>query len=419
MKINKFVINGYKNIENVEIELTNITALMSLNSRGKSNLLKGLMYGLSILISSPQVRNQIYFSNRNLSRPLCEETKDTPYFLSIAFETKLKEKKCDVEYQISIDWTSDKNIHILNEALKLRFDSSRYTTYYSREDNVVKYKATENRGCENPFNIEECSPKTIIDLLFDKKVYYQSIIEDLVNINYLIDRHFDNSLTYLSVVPKNNENEFSFGGNKPESTAENLYLLKKNYIKSYERIQSAIYVLFPEIIEINVNKIETTQAIGMPNYYELYVKQKYINEYIMCSEMSDGFKRVLNYLLSLSIAQIKGLSLVALEEPENSINPTMLGKFVQIIAEFSSSFNIIITSHSPFLLQYLSLSKIYIGIDRNNGNVDFRRIKSTYINRVNERSEKLEINTGSYIFDVLSNEDKMNKEILKEALDIK
>ena len=177
-------------------------------------------------------------------------------------------------------------------------------------------------------------------------------------------------------------------------------------------------ILFPEVLETDVKKVNgNAKIIGVQNYYLLYAKQKHISSYINCSEMSDGFKRILNNLIFLSISEIRGYHVVALEEPENSINPTVLGKYIQIIAEFTDSFHIILTSHSPFLLQYIPLEKIYIGVENRNGNVAFKKIKPTYFKRVTERSERLDVSVGTYIFDILSNEEKFDKEILKNALE--
>ena len=86
-----------------------------------------------------------------------------------------------------------------------------------------------------------------------------------------------------------------------------------------------------------------------------------LNGYIITSQ-SDGLN-----------AKIEGNNLI--------INPTVLGKYIQIIAEFSDSMNIILTSHSPYLLQYISLSKIYIGVENDKGNI-ILRANSTFTGKV-------------------------------------
>lgn len=416
MKILYFEIDGFKNIENAHIDLTDITTLMALNSKGKSNVLKGILFGLIMISNPPNVRNHYYLSWNSLSRPLTKNYLNHDYRFEVCCKTLLENKEVKVTYSFTMKW-NEQIFTVDTEQLQIQDDESqRPTTFYTRNGLSAKYKSTKTRGVDN--NLQITSPNIMfVNLLLEKKLFYESVLKELSDIRYSIDRHFDNSQTYnsISLFP---DDDFSYCGNKPENTPQNMYLLKTGYPRYYSRIISAMELLFPDISEIDVKKVnDKINVIGGQNYYLLYAKQKHIDSYINCSEMSDGFKRILNSLIFLTISEIKGFQVVALEEPENSINPTVLGKYIQIIAEFTDSFNIMLTSHSPFLLQYMPLNKIYIGLENQNGNILFKKIKPTYIKRVTERSEKLDVTTGTYIFDILSNEDKFDNEILKEALE--
>lgn len=416
MKITYFEIDGFKNIANAHIDLTDITTLMALNSKGKSNLLKGILFGLLLVSNTPNNRNAFYHSYNPLSKPLVNAYKNKNYRFEVCGTTLLENEDITFFYSFELEW-DQKVPTIVNENLKVQYsDSQRPVTFYLRNGNKAQYKSTKNRGADNDIN--EVNPYDMFNnLLIGKKLFYESLIKELSNIRYAIDRHFDNSQTY-NAVSLFQDDEFSFCGNKPENTPQNLFLLKTGYPQYFKRIINAMMILFPDVVEIDVKKVNTdTNVIGIQNYYLLYAKQKHIDSYINCSEMSDGFKRILNNLIFLSISEIKGFQVVALEEPENSINPTVLGKYIQIIAEFTDSFNIILTSHSPFLLQYIDLRKIYIGLENQDGNIVFKKIKPTYIRRVTERSEKLDVTTGTYIFDILSDEERFDQEILKDALE--
>lgn len=418
MNIKSFYLSGYKNIFNTTIELFNVTALMSLNSKGKSNLLKGLFFGLKLFNLNPNERDKYFLLSKSLSKPLNKNTFNNPYELKIRGETNINNEKVDIDYFIKVDWASKSGIKIIEEILRVKPEfSERFTVFYERKNNDVKYKKYEKRGCDVLDKIMD--NEMIFDFYSNKNIYYQLLIEKIKSINFAIDRHFDNSSTYESVTENYNSNEFSFCGNKKENTPENLYLLKTFHKNHYDRIISAIKNLFDDLIDINVEKIDVNpNIIGNRNYYELYAKQKSVDAFINCSEMSDGFKRALNNLIFLSICEIKNVSIVALEEPENSVNPTVFGKYIQIIAEFADSYKILFTSHSPFLLQYMPLNHVFIALENNEGNTFFKHIKQTYIKRVTEKSNRLNVLTGTYIFDVLSNESNFDKEILKEALDI-
>lgn len=416
MEILYFEIDGYKNIENVHIDLNDITTLMSLNSKGKSNLLKGVLFGLLMINSLPDNRNAFYRSFNNLSKPLVDNRKNQDYRFEVGVKTNLENEEVTVFYSFTMKW-DQKVATIASENIQVQYSyAQRAITLYVRNGMEAKYKSTKARGVDNVVNLN--NPFDMFNtVLLGKKLFYESLLKDLSNIRYAIDRHFDNTETYNS-ISFYQDDDFSFCGNKPENTPQNMYLLKTNYPHYFKRIINAMEILFPNITKLDVEKVNgKTNIIGVQNYYLLFAKQKHIESFINCSEMSDGFKRILNNLIFLSICEIKGFNVVALEEPENSINPTMLGKYLQIIAEFTDAFHIILTSHSPFLLQYIPLTKIYIGLENDIGNINFKKIKPTYIRRVTERSEKLDITTGTYIFDILSNEERFNREILKDALE--
>ncbi len=347
------------------------------------------------------------------SKPLI---KNSDYRFEICVSTSFENEDIDVIYSFTMPWNQKMPV-ITTECLRVQnIDSQRPVTFYIREGAEAKYKSSKNRGADNLLEIVNTFDM-FNNLLLGKKLYYESLIKELSDIKYAIDRHFDNSQTY-NAISLFQDDDFSFCGNKPENTPQNMYILKTNYPHYFSRIVNAMEILFPNVLELDVKKVNDDEnVIGIQNYYLLYAKQKHIDSYINCAEMSDGFKRILNNLIFLSISEIKGFQIVALEEPENSINPTVLGKYIQIIAEFTDSFNILLTSHSPFLLQYIPLGKIYIGVENEIGNIVFKKIKPTYIKRVTERSEKLDVTTGTYIFDILSNEERFDKEILKDALE--
>ena len=54
MKIQTVLIDGFKNLSNVKINFDNITALVSLNNFGKSNVLTAIDFGLTFIKSTPE-----------------------------------------------------------------------------------------------------------------------------------------------------------------------------------------------------------------------------------------------------------------------------------------------------------------------------------------------------------------------------
>jgi len=70
------------------------------------------------------------------------------------------------------------------------------------------------------------------------------------------------------------------------------------------------------------------------------------------SQVSDGFLRYL--ALTTLRHQANGISILGYEEPENGMHPGMLQRSVETLRQVSSGgTQVIITTHSPFLLQFL------------------------------------------------------------------
>lgn len=131
--------------------------------------------------------------------------------------------------------------------------------------------------------------------------------------------------------------------------------------------------------------------------------------------MSDGAKRIFLMLTYAAIADVKGLSIIAMEEPENSIHPNLLQSYLDILSQLVDTCKIIFTSHSPYIIQYLNPRSIYIGITSENGSVDFRRIASSKVNALLKDAVQYDKSLGDYIFNILSTEDA--DESLKEYIE--
>ena len=153
MEILYFEIDGYKNIENVHIDLNDITTLMSLNSKGKSNLLKGVLFGLLMINSLPDNRNAFYRSFNNLSKPLVDNRKNQDYRFEVGAKTNLENEEVTVFYSFTMKW-DQKVATIASENIQVQYSyAQRPITLYVRNGMEAKYKSTKARGVDNVVNL--------------------------------------------------------------------------------------------------------------------------------------------------------------------------------------------------------------------------------------------------------------------------
>src|SRR5699024_9502408 len=113
--------------------------------------------------------------------------------------------------------------------------------------------------------------------------------------------------------------------------------------------------------------------------YRLLIDSKYLNQPINMAMMSTGTKRVFWLLANVFIASAKGMSFIGVEELETSIHPKLLKNLLEILDETLMDTALIISSYSPFLVQYIKPEKIYVGVPASDGTAQFRKVQANRV----------------------------------------
>ena len=144
----------------------------------------------------------------------------------------------------------------------------------------------------------------------------------------------------------------------------------------------------------------------------MYVQDTNLNQPLDFLGMSDGAKRVFLMLTYIILAKINGYHLIVLEEPENSIHPSLLQSYLSILSELSGECRIVVSSHSPYIIQYVNTNYIYIGKPNSNGIADFSRIDSKRMKYLLTDAADSSDSVGNYIFELLSGGEADNEILL-------
>lgn len=118
--------------------------------------------------------------------------------------------------------------------------------------------------------------------------------------------------------------------------------------------------------------------------------------------MSDGAKRVFMILAKIIIASESNISLIAIEEPENSVHPGLFHAYIQIISQLLDDCKVIITSHSPYIINYLQPSWIHVGMNKMPGVAEFFSFKKSGQKQLENDASKFNMSMGDYLFSMLS-----------------
>ena len=150
--------------------------------------------------------------------------------------------------------------------------------------------------------------------------------------------------------------------------------------------------------------------------YRVFIKSKYINQPINITRMSTGTKRIFWLLANVFIASSLKMSFVGIEELETSIHPKLLKNLLEFLDEVLDDTSLIISSHSPFLIQYIKPEKIYIGVPSHDGTAVFKKIKGVRIKQLLNLARDHNMSLGEYVFELLSG-DSDDEDILSFYLE--
>ena len=118
--------------------------------------------------------------------------------------------------------------------------------------------------------------------------------------------------------------------------------------------------------------------------------------------MSDGAKRVFMILARIILSGTSNVSLIAIEEPENSVHPSLFQAYIRIISQLLDDCKIIITSHSPYIVSYLEPSWIHVGMNREPGIAEFFTFKKSGQKLLQQDAESFKMSMGDYLFSLLA-----------------
>lgn len=430
MRILTITVAGFKNIKKTKIEPDNICAVISPNNYGKSNLIEAIDFGFDFIHQSRKVRKNMMSWVKGI--PLCSAMENDEYFFEIEFEDDKLEDYRFVKYGFTFKWHKDDESGdvITDEWIEARENTSvRYTAFLKRSEG--KYRRSKSISGFRKIDLDELNLAIDVLGLIDE-IEINGLIKDIQSITFRVcssldlgDRYQPSPLEYI----EDDDDTIKFDD---EDVPKALSVLKKNNIELYNLFEDAVYTLFPEFTSISLKEYtisdqqmdstvivkfkdkessgeeaekETGEEIPFrlkEHLYRLFIKSEYLNQSMSIANMSTGTKRVIWLLANTFIANHVNTGIVGVEEIETSIHPKMMKQLLEILNEALGSAPLIVSSHSPFLVQYIKPERIYVGVPNNEGVATFRRIQKNKIKQLVANARDLDLSVGEYLFELLS-----------------
>jgi len=145
--------------------------------------------------------------------------------------------------------------------------------------------------------------------------------------------------------------------------AQALHSLLTYRRKSFLEIEDIMKQLIPEIEEINVPTTKNGQRVY------LSIKEKGIPKPLKYHNISDGTLRILAFVTALYLEN----TIIAFEEPENCVHPYLFETVVDLCRK--SPTQVVMTTHSPYLLNKVSDPKEVLLVEKENGRTKVKPVE--------------------------------------------
>lgn len=412
MKIQAVLIDGFKNLSNVKISFDNITALVALNNFGKSNVLSGIDFGIDFIKASIEDKKDM-MSNSNLIPINCNMI-GRNYRYEMEVSTDVDEEEYIILYGFEFEWkdNEDKEPRIVSEFLKIKLNEKgqKFTQLINRTADTALYKSSETGRCSSKIKVEDAE-LVVNKLRAYDELYYAEIITKLNGMKIYMENNLDAKSFYRPdpIIRKGFEDEMINANNLPRV----IYNLKRQSPDKFELLKNVYSQLFPDIEDVIVkkfqlkaeaeNQLPADAPFAFTDFvYVLFVKEKNLANSVNFSMMSDGAKRVFMILTKIIVSSVSNISLIAIEEPENSIHPGLFQAYIQIISQLLDDCKVIITSHSPYIISYLNPSWIHVGMNRKAGVAEFFAFRKSGQKQLENDAAGFNMSMGDYLFSLLA-----------------
>lgn len=350
----RLAIEHYRSISNVDIYLGNTAIFVGKNSSGKSNVVDALHF------LQEAFRHSLDFSvsQRFGIKSIRQWSPTRPYRIRISVD--VQNRRGHGSFSLKLDSSGDNFLVFEEEGF---FQDAADYPAKSLGGNFVKFK--RNRAGQLEVNT---SHQVRNSVLRDGRFKFD---ETELGINALSKlplgearglrelwteiQNFEAYSIYANTIrdpqkPSNFQQLSRHGENI--STVIKALQLKRRSNKSFDELNSLMRLVIPHLDSIGV---ESVGGLLAPRFLMMAESNK--RHSFNVSQISDGSLRLLGLLAALY--QTNPPSAIALEEPEQNINPGFLTIIAEAVKETAAKRQVLITTHSPHLVDHFDVDTIH------------------------------------------------------------
>lgn len=380
MRLTSVHISHYKSLSEVALDnLPPLTLLVGANGTGKSNFVDALRFLRDMVVDGLDYA----MSKRGGILMVREHSPDTPYEMSIkigfaeTFAEEARSETFEGFYQITIQSLAEGNYLIKQECAEVTdtmlidaLDRSANNPLFEvlRIERDVTGLATIDT---NQRSYESRAPK---DQSFLKQSWGEGIATSLVD--------FLSQLRFCTIFPNTlREVARPDTDERMKESGENWASVLKALKKTNDGQRAFAHIL--EMMQVVMPTLQDISVLSVGSYLvpQFHVKDGETLHAFDPMQLSDGTLRIFGILLALY--QTPPPPFIALEEPEQTIHPAILVMLAEAFREVSERTQLLITSHSPYLVDQFQPEEIRI-VSMQDGKTRVSPIKAAQVKSVKE-----------------------------------
>jgi len=365
MNISRIEIKNFKSFENVNVDLNDFNVLVGAHASGKSNFVEAFQFLKDVSEDFEKGINAHggpFFQNLNLKSdtPSCIKVtlgNDDSVITRINPDSDFKIQYNSIEYELCINF-KDNSQELINESVNFNFNICRDDEKIHENTLMLTNKDWRvTAGFEHEpehVDLEYFVPKSLLNIVNDNlSEKHELIINTPLSAVPISWTNYFKSINYYDFDPKFCRLDDGAGNAKLTELGQNLPLVLEQILNDAEkqrRYMNLVSILLPYIEKIDVISLEDNRRM-------FRLSEKYNRLPVLSPFVSDG---TMNILALISALYFESGDIILIEGPERNIHPALFIQLVGMMREVSQSKQIIITTHSPEILNYCDLEDIHL-----------------------------------------------------------
>ncbi len=323
--LSKFKVQHYKSLFDTEINLEPLTVFIGPNGAGKSNICESLVVLSDFLQRLIDSVNTPYNIKSFFPQSLQAVNKN-----QINVESKFWHGNLDyITFTVSVLKENEQNLSTFSELIVQYNYPKQDVSITIRENGIIRS------------NVEDPLTTPLSSFLVSKN-YPISLIATSLHKICVYD--------FAPLDLSNNFPEIYSMERTGKGVAYALVDILHSNRLAFDELEERLRLLVPNIQRISLPR-------GKDQTFSLQLIDKYSENHIPTSDISDGTLRILAFLTALY--QEDTPSVICFEEIENGVHPWLLHKMMELLKLVSTEgitgkpVQVLITTHSPVLLNYV------------------------------------------------------------------